>query len=153
MDRIDIQVDDREVQVALGRARQRLANTRPLMAGIASLMLETVEDAFDQERDPTTGAPWPRLSRRTIEQRSKAKKWPGRILQASGQLAVSVSSTHNDTSATVSTNKVYARIHQFGGPAGRGHKARLPERPYLGLGSRDKTAIVEQVEKHISLTG
>lgn len=31
----------------------------------------------------------------------------------------------------VGTNVKYARIHEFGGMAGRGHKTRIPARPYL----------------------
>ena len=31
----------------------------------------------------------------------------------------------------VGTNLDYAPIHEFGGMAGRGHKVRIPERPYI----------------------
>lgn len=34
--------------------------------------------------------------------------------------------------ATLGSNLVYAAIHQFGGMAGRGHKTKIPARPYIG---------------------
>jgi phage virion morphogenesis protein len=32
---------------------------------------------------------------------------------------------------------VYARIHQLGGKAGRGHAVTLPARPYIGISEDD----------------
>ncbi|WP_216640761.1 phage virion morphogenesis protein, partial [Thermus scotoductus] len=38
----------------------------------------------------------------------------------------------------VGTNLEYARIHQFGGYAGRGRKVYIPARPFLGLTEEDR---------------
>jgi phage virion morphogenesis protein len=45
--------------------------------------------------------------------------------------------------ALVGTNVKYAPIHQFGGRAGKGHRARIPARPFLSLTDEDKDEIVE----------
>lgn len=37
----------------------------------------------------------------------------------------------------VGTNVVYAAIHHFGGPAGRGKKVKIPARPYLMVQNED----------------
>ena len=69
-----------------------------------------------------------------------------RILQKSGQLATSITSHHDDSSATVGSGKEYAAIHQFGGQAGHGRKVSIPARPFLPLTADGKlTAATEQV--------
>ena len=150
MAEITVTVDDAALQAALRRAKERLTHTRPLMAGISNLLLEALEDNFQQERDPDTGSPWPELALSTRQQRAKQGKWPGQILQVSGQLAASVTNDYDDTTATVSTGKEYAAIHHFGGMAGRGRRVRIPARPFLGIGPQDKAAIVEMVESYIN---
>lgn len=46
-------------------------------------------------------------------------------------------------------NKVYAAIHQFGGPAGRkDHRVHIPARPYLGLSPQDELAILDIFSAH-----
>jgi phage gpG-like protein len=42
---------------------------------------------------------------------------------------------------TIGSDVVYARIHELGGMAGRGHKTRIPRRPYM------RPAIISQREK------
>jgi phage gpG-like protein len=52
----------------------------------------------------------------------------------------------------------YGGIHQFGGMAGRGRKARIPARPYLAmnegngmrLAEKDRQRIIEILERHIA---
>ena len=52
---LKITVDDTALQKVLTKAKIKLGNTKPLMAGIANLMLEAVEESFDKETDPKTG--------------------------------------------------------------------------------------------------
>lgn len=40
------------------------------------------------------------------------------------------------------TNVLYGAIHHFGGRAGRGHRARIPARPYLGVSDDDRAELV-----------
>lgn len=58
-------------------------------------------------------------------------KLPGQFLLLNGLLAKSISRKVTNTSVMVGTNVKYARIHQLGGKAGRGHRANIPSRPYL----------------------
>ncbi len=41
----------------------------------------------------------------------------------------------------IGTNKVYGRIHQLGGEAGRGRSIRIPARPYVGVSDDDELVI------------
>lgn len=43
---------------------------------------------------------------------------------------------------TFGTRVPYAAIHEFGGMAGRGHKVRIPGRPYLGPALQDETPTI-----------
>lgn len=54
-----------------------------------------------------------------------------RILQVTGKLAGSVHGDSGDDWASVGEWGPYARIHQLGGEAGRGHKVTIPARPSL----------------------
>jgi phage virion morphogenesis protein len=59
--------------------------------------------------------PWQKLSNQTIKQREKKGYWPGKILQRTGQLKRSIISSYGEDYAQVSTNLIYAAIHNYGG--------------------------------------
>lgn len=154
---LKITVDDTELQKALTKAKAKLGSTKPLTAGIASLMLEAVEESFDKETDPNTGQKWKPLSPLTKEQRSK-RGHDGKILQVSGALASSISSSYGDNHAVVGTNKVYAPVHQFGAVIRAKHKRALsfggvmrssvtiPARPFLGISQQTQDEINNLIE-------
>jgi phage virion morphogenesis protein len=50
-------------------------------------------------------------------------------------------------------NKVYAAIHHFGGPAGRGRKVTIPPRPYLGLSEADREEIRAILNDYLAAAG
>ena len=118
---IDIKIDRQGITAAIERiARQQRA---PLMANVAAIMADAVEENFAQEGRPK----WQGL------------KPPGRpggkILQASGQLAASIDSDSDADSAVVGSNKKYAAIHQFGGGT-RAHEIRPRNKKALAFGGR-----------------
>ena len=144
---IKIKVDDKEIRQLLTRLQGRLKDMSPVMRKIAGIMHDAVEENFEKEGRPK----WTPLSPATIKQRKREGKWPGKILQRSGQLAASISEKYDSHSARVGTNKKYAAIQHFGGKAGRGHKVTIPERPFLKLDGEDyltiKTVIMEYLKK------
>lgn len=148
----EIKIESQAVMSALGRLAQAGQNMSPVMRAVSTELLSQTEANFAAEGRPK----WLGISRATLEKRvmsrtkneegvqkkgairkdgriSKSIGWivGGRILQDTGQLAASISTSHDATSATVGSNKVYAAIHQIGGKAGRGHKATIPARPFL----------------------
>lgn len=123
-----IEVQDQAVQAALGRLVEAGHNMSPAMRAIARALRNSVEDAFAKQASPF-GPAWAALKRSTL----KARRGGGdgaKILQDSGQLAASITATSDATSATVTTGKRYAAIHQFGGTI---------ERPAYSIKTRHRT--------------
>lgn len=122
--RIEIQLDDHLLRQRLDQLMGTLADSRPLMAGIAATLAAQTGQAFQDE-----GPGWEKLKPATIRERKRLGKWPGPILvRSAGGLAASISTDSGPNFAVVGTNKVYAAIHQFGGTIDRapyGGKLRL----------------------------
>lgn len=127
---IEIKLDNKEVESRLLDWVKRSENLRPLMKNIAGIMADSTEEDFKEEGRPK----WKDLSEKTKIARKKTGHYPGQILQVSGQLALSVTTQYDETSAVIGSNKVYAAIHQLGGQAGKNKKTIIPARPYLNVG-------------------
>lgn len=145
-DPIEIRIEDQELASLLFRLSQKAVNTVPLMRNIAGIMQDSVEENFEKEGRPDK---WEKLKPSTIKHRNKKGYWPGRILQMRGELAASITSKYDKNSAIVSTNKIYAAIHQFGGDAGRNKKVKIPARPYLKLTDNDLKEIQILTENYL----
>ena len=140
---IEINIDNKEVLTRLQELASRGENLRPLMKNIAGIMATATEDNFKDEGRPEK---WVELSETTKKQRQKIGKYPGQILQVSGQLASSVSTAYDDNSAIIGSNLAYAAIHQLGGQAGKNKKTTIPARPYLKLTEDNFEEIIAEVE-------
>jgi len=166
-DGFKVELDDRELQQLLDRALQVTGDLTPAMKAIGEYMRRSTEGNFRGEHDPQ-GKPWKPLKvisyhlgyslRKGKKTHTKAglltqafqKYLAGRkILTESGDLRASIHYSADRTSVTIGSGKGYAAIHQFGGKAGRGNKVTIPARPFLGVGPRDRTAIVEELENYL----
>ncbi len=143
---IEIKIDNKKVEKALLEIAQKTSNLRPLMKNIAGIMADSTEENFKEEGRPK----WKDLSEKTKTVRKKTGHYPGQILQVSGQLALSVTTQYDDTSAIIGSNKVYAAIHQLGGQAGKNKKTTIPARPYLVVTDDDFEDILSQTQKYIT---
>lgn len=143
---IEIKIDNKDVDRKLLELAQKSENLRPLMKNIAGIFASATEDNFKNEGRPDK---WTELSEATKKQRTKKKKWPGQILQVSGQLASSISTQYDDESAIIGSNLDYAAIHQLGGDAGRGKKVKIPARPYLKLADDDFNEILDATKNFL----
>ena len=143
---IEIKIDNKEVLTRLQELASRGENLRPLMKNIAGIMATATEDNFKDEGRPDK---WIDLSETTKKQRQKIGKYPGQILQVSGQLASSVSTAYDDNSAVIGSNLAYAAIHQLGGQTGKNKKVAIPARPYLKLMDDDFEEILSQAEQFL----
>lgn len=159
---IEIKIDAETVLSALARLERAAVDASPVMAQIAGVMHDAVEENFAQQGRPK----WIGLKPPVNPRRAG-----GMILQDSGQLAASIDDQHDATSATVGTNKIYAAIHQFGGQTrphvilprnkkglafgGRVVKkvnhpgSKIPARPFLSLTSEDEDRIVGKVDSYL----
>ena len=143
---IEIKIDNKDIERKLLELAQKGENLRPLMKNIAGIFASATEENFKNEGRPDK---WTELSEATKKQRTKQKKWPGQILQVSGQLASSISTQYDDESAIIGSNLDYAAIHQLGGQAGKNKKVEIPARPYLMLTNDDYAEILEEINKHL----
>ena len=143
---IEIKIDNKEVLTRLQELASRGENLRPLMKNIAAIMSTATEDNFKDEGRPEK---WVDLSETTKKQRQKIGKYPGQILQVSGQLASSVSTAYDDNSAVIGSNLAYAAIHQLGGQAGKNKKVTIPARPYLKLTDDNFEEILAETENFL----
>lgn len=144
---IEIKLDNKDVESKLLDLAKRSENLRPLMKNIAGIFAYSTEENFKEEGRPDK---WIDLSETTKKQRQKNGKYPGQILQVSGQLASSVSTAYDDNSALIGSNLAYAAIHQLGGQAGKNKKTTIPARPYLKLTDDNFEEIIYEVEKYFN---
>ena len=143
---IEIKIDNNDVERKLLELAQKSENLRPLMKNIAGIFASATEENFKNEGRPDK---WTELSEATKKQRTKQKKWPGQILQVSGQLASSISTQYDDESAIIGSNLAYAAIHQLGGQAGKNKKVEIPARPYLKLTDDDFNEILDATKNFL----
>ena len=143
---IEIKIDNNDVERKLLELAQKGENLRPLMKNIAGIFASATEENFKNEGRADK---WTELSEATKKQRTKQKKWPGQILQVSGQLASSISTQYDDESAVIGSNLDYAAIHQLGGQAGKNKKVTIPARPYLNITEEDSRCIIKNINNYL----
>ena len=143
---IEIKIDNKDVERKLLELAQKGENLRPLMKNIAGIFASATEENFKNEGRPDK---WTELAEATKKQRTKQKKWPGQILQVSGQLASSISTQYDDESAIIGSNLDYAAIHQLGGQTGKNKKVTIPARPYIKLTDDNFEEILTETEKFL----
>lgn len=134
-----------EEQQALKILQQRLGHMQPIMAEIGNMLVNEIDETFDDQGRPK----WVQLSRTTLrlgytgmgKNGAHTHKKDGRltsgferyisdkkILQTSGRLRGSFTYEATNDSVIVGTNVIYARIQNDGGMAGRGKKVKIPAR-------------------------
>lgn len=141
---IEIRIDSAKLTAALKRLAAAGRDLSPAMRQAAGIMHDAIEENFEQEGRPR----WKSLAASTLRQRAKEGS-TGKILQRSGNLARSITRQSDATSAVVGTNLIYARIHQLGGKAGRGHKVEIPARPFLKLTDEDEDDIMKSFARFL----
>ena len=117
---------------------------KAVFTAIGEELLLSTDDRFKNQTDPE-GRPWASLN---AEYAAWKRKFHGhdRILKLRGYLRDTLRYQATDASVAIGSNRIYSAIHQFGGQAGRGHKATIPARPYLGVSDDDVAAILEIIE-------
>lgn len=149
---VAITINDDDITPALRKLIGQVNDTRPMMGAISQTLLDSIEEALENEADPETGTPWPALAPATILQRTRKGKWPGKMLQVSqGGLASSFGASFGERFALAGSNKPYARIHHLGGKTGRNHATTIPPRPYAGLTPEHRHELQLIVRRHLSI--
>ncbi|MDR1398107.1 MAG: phage virion morphogenesis protein [Desulfarculales bacterium] len=156
---------------ALNKFSKKLKSQKAiLLEAVGEVLVSGAIKRFQDEEDPK-GNKW-KPSQRTMAmktQKSAVKRdAKGRILKGSGKilkkgrkgggktltdtarLRNSITSEVNGDSVLVGSNVKYARIHQLGGMAGKGHKITIPARPYLGISKEDRQEVADTINDFFS---
>lgn len=126
MQRISLQQLINELDIT----KSQCDNLNPLLNEVSMQLEHVTQESFDKESSPF-GDKWTPLSQQTLKNKRGSK-----ILTESSLLQSSINSRVNMQSAmkgsvSIGTNLEYAKIHQFGGKAGRSLKVNIPARPFL----------------------
>ena len=147
---IEIKLEGARTEEMLQRLRKAVADPSELMSGVAMLLESMSQQAFIDE-----GPGWASLADSTIEARTKAGSWPGKILNVSGGSGL-LGSLFSDSGqdwahvgAGSGKSAAYAMIHQFGGQAGRGKKTTIKPRPYMPI-TQDGKDVTPEAEASIT---
>ena len=143
------ELDDAELKELIDRMGGAIEDMTPIMKPFGEYMILETEERFQKEESPE-GKAWIPLSTVTIEMKDAINDID-KILQAQGNLLLSIVPEAMKDGIKISTNRVYAAIHQFGGKAGRSHKVTIPARPFLGFNDSDIKEFTETVNDWIIL--
>ena len=109
----------------VGKASAKFGDSKKaLMASVGEALVSSTIKRFDAEESPD-GQKWQPSKRAAAES--------GKTLTDTARLRKSIDYAATASKVMVGSNVVYARIHQMGGKAGKGHKLTVPARPYLGV--------------------
>lgn len=139
---IKITLDDTQATQQLQAIARQLKQPRKLYGVLGETVKKIHNERFKQEVDPE-GNKWQPLSPRT--QALKANRGKSlKILRQDGYLSDRTAYNYNDERLEFGSDAKYARLHQFGGKAGRGKKVAIPARPWLGIGRNDEQKLLKK---------
>lgn len=144
-----VEVKDEGVQSLLQTLQKRMGNLQPAFSALGEDMVSRIHRRFDSSSGPD-GTAWAPNAPATLASfsagLSKGHFKKSGDLNKKGQAAVAgkkpligktkdlsrqIGYTATSGSLAVFSTPVYAAIQQFGGQAGRGHKVRIPARPFM----------------------
>lgn len=169
---VTVSIDMSGLQSGLDELNGKLTDMRPLWEGIGQAVVSETVQRFSKEQAPD-GSRW--------EQSVRAKEEGGKTLTDRGHLRDSITYSLSATGVEVGTDMVYAAIHQFGGKTAP-HVIRptekkawkfgnvfakfgnvfakkvnhpgsvIPARPFLGVGKKERAAILDEMRTHLELS-
>lgn len=139
----EIQVNDTELNRQLALLSGRTGNLKPVFSVIGEILKTSIVKNFEVGGRYSAPGSWRGGSNRwqPLSPITIARKGHDRILFGEGHLMNSINYQADKDGVAVGTNLIYAAIHNFGGMAGRGHKVKIPARPYLVVQDEDMTEI------------
>lgn len=157
---LKIDVNDREVRVALQRLANKVFGLRPALDSIGNHLLTSTRERMTAEHDPQ-GNPWKPLTSRYV---NRPKKQGGRggdshpILFRTGRhIRSRLTYKATDRAVAIGSNAKFPggdasalAIHQLGGKPGMAPgPAAIPARPFLGVDHADEREILRIVRVHL----
>ena len=118
---IKISLNDIQAAQQLHNIARQLQQPRKLYGVLGETLKKIHAERFKQEVDPE-GNNWQSLSPKTLTRKQKKGK-STKILRQGGYLSDKTAYNYNDQNVEFGSDAKYARLHQFGGKAGRGKKS------------------------------
>lgn len=144
---VKIKIAD-EITTLMKTLLSRLGDLTPVMKNIGEIVIASIGKTFESEGRPKK---WKPLARSTIRQRERLGHWPGKILQRHGFLKQMAYRAESKRVLVFPRSEAqrYGAIHHFGGMAGRGHKAKIPARPFMLVQNEDWAEIKRIAETYL----
>lgn len=139
---IKISLNDIQAAQQLHNIAHQLQQPRKLYGVLGETLKKIHAERFKQEVDPQ-GNGWQPLSAKTLARKQKKGK-STKILRQDGYLSDRTAYNYNDKNVEFGSDAKYARLHQFGGKAGRGKKVTIPKRPWLGVSQQDEQKLLRK---------
>ncbi|SUB23921.1 phage virion morphogenesis protein [Avibacterium avium] len=139
---IKISLNDTQAVQQLSNIARQLKQPRKLYGVLGETLKKIHAERFKQEVDPQ-GNNWQPLSAKTLAHKQKKGK-STKILRQDGYLSDRTAYNYNDKNVEFGSDAKYARLHQFGGKAGRGKKVTIPKRPWLGVSQNDEQKLLRK---------
>ena len=139
---IKISLNDIQAAQQLHNIARQLQQPRKLYGVLGETLKKIHAERFKQEVDPE-GNNWQSLSPKTLTRKQKKGK-STKILRQGGYLSDKTAYNYNDQNVEFGSDAKYARLHQFGGKAGRGKKVTIPKRPWLGVNAQDEQKLLRK---------
>lgn len=139
---IKITLNDTQVGTKLHSIANQLQHPRKLYGVLGEALKKIHAERFKQEIAPD-GSEWQSLSPKTLARKKKKGK-STKILRQDGYLSDKTAYNYNDQNVEFGSDAKYARLHQFGGKAGRGGKVTIPKRPWLGVNAQDEQKLLRK---------
>ncbi|MBW4708629.1 phage virion morphogenesis protein [Roseobacter sp. YSTF-M11] len=157
---VDVKFNDAEVEAALSELSARLSDMTPVFEVLGDLLEDSTEKRFDEGVSPE-GIPWAPKSQATIDNyiRQGLSVDPRPLHGPNLDTLPLRRSFFHDAGRdqlVIGTNKIQAAVMHFGaakgafGTTSRGSPipwGRIPARPFVGISSSDRAAIVATVEE------
>ena len=119
---IKISLNDTQAVQQLHNIARQLQQPRKLYGVLGETLKKIHAERFKQEVDPQ-GNGWQPLSAKTLARKQKKGK-STKILRQDGYLSDKTAYNYNDKNVEFGSDAKYARLHQFGGKAGRGKMSK-----------------------------
>lgn len=160
---ISLRIHDAAFKAMIKRYLAKAGDLSPAMKSFGEYMLARTDERFTRQVDPR-GNPWRRLAAATILAGHRGRVYTKRgrvskgfmryaegrkILTVSAGLRRSVTYKAGKQALAIGTNKVYGRIQQLGGQAGRGRKVTIPARQFLGFSPVDVSQAIREVKRFL----
>lgn len=136
---IQIRVDVGDSLNRLLTVQNGLQHSKRLYTALGETLRTIHKKRFEQEQRSPDGQAWQALSPKYARRKKKGR---GKILIREGYLKNTLRFNANEQQVEFGSDRVYARIHHFGG-------RHIPARAWLGLNDNNRELLLQKTELYL----